>query len=121
MARRITTTFRIVDTDTQREIAGSKTDRIHETTADNHIQQRLALTTSESTFTLPASIGNAGQVVVENLDDTNSIEVGTATTVRPFRVGPLRRAVFEIPAATSALYFAAVAGTPSIEVTVMEA
>lgn len=121
MARRIAETIRIIDNTTQREIAGSSTPRNEDHVGANHVQQRLALSTSETTFAIPSSIGDADTVVIENLDATNTIEIGTATTVRPFRVKPLRRRVIDIPAGTANLYLAAVAGTPLIEITVIEA
>lgn len=121
MSRRITETIRIIDGTTQREIAGSSNARNEDHVGSNHIQLRLTLSTSETTFAMPSSIGDADTVVIENLDATQTIEIGTATGVRPFRVKPLRRRVIDVPAATANLYLAAVAGTPQIELTVIEA
>lgn len=121
MARKITETIQIIDGTTQREIAGSKIGRNEDHVGSNLVLQRLTLSTSETTFAIPSSIGDADTVFIENLDATQTIEIGTATGVRPFRVKPLRRRVIDVPAATANLYLAAVAGTPQVELIVIEA
>lgn len=61
------------------------------------VYTRMDVGTSEVTYTLPTSIGNAGCFVVKNLDTTNYMDIGFATTRKDIRVPPNRSIKIFLP------------------------
>lgn len=99
-----------------------RTDNLAVTTAAGNVDNRIvSVATSETTFTLDTNIGNAGYVYAKNLDATNYVDLGFATTVYPLRLKAGQVAIFPITPATSALYLLANTAACRVEILVHEA
>lgn len=99
-----------------------RTDNLSVTTAAGNVDNRIvSVATSETTFTIDANIGNAGYVYAKNLDGTNYVDLGFATTVYPLRLKAGQVALFPITPAQSALYMLANTAACRVEIMVHEA
>ncbi len=100
-----------------------RTDNLAVTTASGNIDYRIVSVASgsETTFTFDTNIGNAGYAYVKNLDGTNYVDLGFATTVYPLRLKAGQVALFPITPAQSALYMLANTAACRVEIMVHEA
>lgn len=100
-----------------------RTDNLAVTTAAGNVDNRIVSVSSggETTFTLDTNIGNAGYVYAKNLDATNYVDLGFATTVYPLRLKAGQVGIFPITPATSALYLLANTAACRVEIMVHEA
>lgn len=77
------------------------------TTGDHIAAGRLSIGTSEETISIPADIGDAGQMVLINRDDTNYVKVGISTGAYFGRLLPGVPAVVGLEPAIDTLYLVA--------------
>lgn len=91
------------------------------TTGDNVDLKVASVTTSEYTWTIDTDIGDVGYVWVRNIDSTNYVQVGFATTDYKIRLLAGQTAVIPVEPATSALYLKANTATCLVEFMAIEA
>jgi len=91
------------------------------TTGDALDYRRIDVTTGEVTHTIDTAIGNAGMCLIINLDSTNFVDVGFATTVYPIRLLAEQATLLPLTPATSALYLKADTATCEVDIYIREA
>lgn len=82
---------------------------------------RISVGTTEETHTINTEVGNAKQLMIVNHDDTNFVEVGTATGVYFARVLPGEANLLSIPPTTATLYLKADTAAVTTELIIREA
>lgn len=100
-----------------------RTDNLQVTTAAGNIDNRIVSIThsGETTHTFATDIGNAGYVYLKNLDATNYVDVGFATTVYPLRLKAGQVALFPITPAQASLFLLANTAACRVELYIHEA
>lgn len=99
-----------------------RTDNLAVTTAAGNIDNRIvSIGTTEEEHTFSTDIGNAGYVYLKNLDGTNYVDVGFATTVYPLRLKAGQVALFPITPAQASLFLLANTAACRVEIYVHEA
>ena len=92
------------------------------TTVGNALDyRRVDALVTEVVHTIDASIGDAGLCMIVNMDDTNFVEVGFATTVYSMKILAGQFALLPLASATSALYLKADTATCEIDIYIREA
>lgn len=91
------------------------------TSGDLHDDIALSVTTSELTYTIPTSIGNAGYCALVNDDATNYVDVGFATTVYPLRLPPGGAMLLALTPAAASLFLKANTATCKVRIRTQEA
>lgn len=81
----------------------------------------ISVATSETSWTVPTDIGNAGYLYIVNRDTTNFVDVGTATGVYPWRMPAEGPALIPLAPTTATLYFLADTAACDVEIHVWEA
>lgn len=91
------------------------------TTGEGWDYRNVNVGTSEYTFTIDTGIGDAGQCLIVNRDDTNYVQVGFATGVYYLRILKGEPALIPLEPGTSALYLLANTAACDCEIYVREA
>lgn len=92
------------------------------TTAAGNIDSRIiSVATSEEEHTFSTDIGNAGYLYLKNLDGTNYVEIGFATTVYPLKLTAGQVALLPIAPAQASLFLRANTAACRVEITLHEA
>ncbi len=91
------------------------------TTGDALDYRRIDATTTEVEHTISASVGDVGIALVKNLDSTNFVDVGFATTVYPIRLLAGQFALMPLTPATASLFVKADTATCEIDIYIREA
>jgi hypothetical protein len=82
--------------------------------------RRIDATTSEVEHTLDTAIGNAGQAIIVNRDETNFVDVGFATAVYPLRLLAGQADKLSLTPATASLFLKADTATCEVDIYIRE-
>jgi len=90
------------------------------TAAENEDSGSYDITTTERNISFPADIGTPGYLYLENMDATNYVQVGFATTVYPLRLVANDVALIPLNTGETDLYLKADTATCRVTYKVLE-